>query len=144
MIKMNPPSPAPRRKRGAQPGNLNALKHGFYSRHLRPQESADLEQLASPHDLQSEVALLRVMMRRLQAAADDLEDIRDFVRVLHSLSACAVRIAVLLRTQQSLDSGSTGEAESEFAAALREVRRDLKAARENIRRRPPAARSPSP
>ncbi len=33
-------------KRGAQPGNLNALKNGFYSRQFRELENADLSQVS--------------------------------------------------------------------------------------------------
>ena len=32
-----------KRNRGAQPGNVNALKHGFYSQQFRNGELADLD-----------------------------------------------------------------------------------------------------
>jgi uncharacterized protein YjcR len=49
--------------RGAPKGNLNALKHGFYSRLFRDAESseADDDQLVN---LENEITLLRVMIRR--------------------------------------------------------------------------------
>jgi hypothetical protein len=51
------------RKRGAQPGNLNALKHGFYSRSFLDLENTDLEAMLA-QDLESEIAMLRVVVRR--------------------------------------------------------------------------------
>ena len=51
------------RKRGAQPGNLNALKHGFYSRNFLDLENTDLEAMLA-QDLESEIAMLRVVVRR--------------------------------------------------------------------------------
>ena len=37
------PAPAPKRRRGGQSGNTNALKHGFYSSHFRRSDLKDLE-----------------------------------------------------------------------------------------------------
>ena len=37
------PRASPSRKRGAQPGNTNALKHGFYARAYRSGELNDLD-----------------------------------------------------------------------------------------------------
>ena len=48
--------PLPRR-RGAQPGNQNARKHGFYSSTLSPEQQESLEEAAALKDLQSEIAL---------------------------------------------------------------------------------------
>ena len=53
-----------KRKRGGQPGNLNALKHGFYSRLFREPEIADLDTLAmlesvGVDDLRGEVVMMR-------------------------------------------------------------------------------------
>jgi hypothetical protein len=66
--------PAPGRRRchyhggapgsGAQPGNANALKHGFYSSRIRD-FAADLRAAAEqPLDLSAEIALLRVVLAR--------------------------------------------------------------------------------
>jgi hypothetical protein len=51
------------RNKGAQPGNTNALKHGFYSRFFKEGEVTDLSSLAP--DLTDEIAMLRVITRRL-------------------------------------------------------------------------------
>jgi len=55
------------RRRGAQPGNTNALKHGLYSRTLSPY-AADLFDTArrlSPTDLTEEIAALRAKLAAL-------------------------------------------------------------------------------
>ena len=62
------PPPTPR-KRGAQPGNSNAVRHGLYSAHLTDEALAALaEALAlSPTDLTREVALARAHLDALLA-----------------------------------------------------------------------------
>lgn len=59
----------PRRRRGAQPGNLNALKHGLYARHLPPQALQALHEAhhLQEHDLQEEIALARARLDALLA-----------------------------------------------------------------------------
>ena len=53
------------KKRGGQPGNQNARKHGFYARILTPeQEEAFLEAL-DLRDFAQEVALVRVRLLTL-------------------------------------------------------------------------------
>jgi len=41
---MNTPSFSPPRQHGAQPGNSNALKHGYYSRQFKKGDLTDLDQ----------------------------------------------------------------------------------------------------
>jgi hypothetical protein len=48
-----------KRKRGAQPGNLNAFRHGFYSKLFKPLNAEDLEGIFST-SLEEEIAMLRV------------------------------------------------------------------------------------
>ena len=67
-------APLPRR-RGAQPGNQNARKHGFYSSALSPEQQESLEDAAALKDLQSEIALMRVKLSDLAGnpnASDEL------------------------------------------------------------------------
>ena len=51
------------RKRGAQPGNTNALKHGFYTKNFSLAERRGLE-ATQEIVLADEIALLRVLIRR--------------------------------------------------------------------------------
>lgn len=50
---------------GAPKGNQNALKHGFYARSLSDQESADLVSLMASGELDDELAMTRVLIRRI-------------------------------------------------------------------------------
>jgi hypothetical protein len=47
---------APLRKRGAQPGNKNALKHGFYSRYYRRRELNDRREQPRGGDRRAQLA----------------------------------------------------------------------------------------
>lgn len=51
--------------RGAQQRNRNALKHGFYSRFLSPEEARLLRKARSVDGLDSEIALLRLKISHL-------------------------------------------------------------------------------
>lgn len=59
-----PPNP---RKRGAQPGNTNAVTHGLYARHLPLNTLQALHEAhyLSPTDLQKEIALSRARLDAL-------------------------------------------------------------------------------
>ena len=53
------------RKRGAQKGNQNARKHGFYSRVLDEAEQLDFELAAGVEGIDDEIALLRVKIKSI-------------------------------------------------------------------------------
>jgi hypothetical protein len=76
-----PPPPKPgSRKRGGQPNNRNALKHGFYARSFDRAIVNDLD-IRAPH-IDDEILLLRVYMRRIvdnslkSGSLDDLQTLR--------------------------------------------------------------------
>lgn len=90
------------RKSGAQPGNTNAFRHGFYSRRFRQVELEDLMQ-ARVGLLEDEVTLLRVSMRRVFEYADEHNtDGVTWGRTLHTLATAASRLAYMLRIQREL------------------------------------------
>jgi hypothetical protein len=96
------------RKRGGQPGNTNALQHGFYSRQMKAGEIADLSAIAP--DLNSEIAMLRVLAARAVAAANTNNATKEYsldewAMLLNSLGTTFVRIATLTRTQALLGKG---------------------------------------
>ena len=95
----NKKSSSPKRSRGAQPGNTNALKHGFYSRQFNKLESSDLE-FALLDGLDDEIAMLRVIMRRVFELTNNEEaSIENWSAGLSTLGAASTRLAHLLRTQ---------------------------------------------
>lgn len=79
-----------KKKRGAQPGNLNALKHGYYSKALTKAQAVLLQaadKLPSD-DLSGEIALLRQRLYTLlEASPDKLDLLNDTVRTLARLAA---------------------------------------------------------
>lgn len=78
------------RKKGAQPGNLNALKHGYYSRALTKAQQLLLERARTlpADDLSGEIALLRQrLFTALEASPDKLELLCEGLRTLARLAA---------------------------------------------------------
>lgn len=57
----------PRRRRGGQPGNVNALKHGLYARLLTPEALVALQiaRQLKTHNLEEEIAALRARISDL-------------------------------------------------------------------------------
>ena len=117
----------PRRKPGGQPGNTNALKHGFYSRRFRKLEHDDLD--AINDDLDNEITLLRVYMRRLLDKAEEEEEtIEDLKENLELLGLTSTRIAALLRTRALLTGNQDETAHNAIQKALSEVITELQLA----------------
>ena len=110
-----------KRKRGAQPGNLNAYKHGFYSRRFSPVELSDLSNVLS-ENLDDEIALLRIIIRRVFEYADnEAATLGDWMSALSTLAASATRLSGLLRTQRQLTGKKSG---NEFLEIIKESIRE--------------------
>ena len=74
----------PKRKRGGQPGNQNARKHGFYSKHFTLEQLNQLEDANDLKDLGPEIALMRI---KLNTLLDDPEASTELViRAVNSLA----------------------------------------------------------
>ena len=91
-----------KRKKGAQPGNLNALKHGFYSRQFQERELVDLEEIDA-EGLENEIAMLRVMIRRLMEMVNDCDNLDQLNAVVGTLGMASSRLASMLRTESFID-----------------------------------------
>ena len=111
-----------RRKKGAQPGNLNALKHGFYSRQFQERELMDLEEIDA-EGLENEIAMLRVMMRRLMERINHCEDLEQLNAVVGTLGMASSRLASMLRTESFL--GKKQGLDDEISRGSREAAIDL-------------------
>ncbi len=108
------------RKRGGQPGNLNALKHGFYSKHFQKAELQDLEEA---RDLQEEIAMMRVVTRRLLRMARGCKEMGEMVNVLGALGLASTRVAGLMKAQKYL--GGNQDSEDEIIInVIDEITRD--------------------
>ncbi len=108
-----------KRKRGGQPGNTNALKGGFYSPRFANLELSDLD-TALGDGLADEIALLRVIIRRVFDYANDHESqtLETWSGSLNTLGAACTRLAGLLRTDQILGGSSSGNLLEELAQAF--------------------------
>jgi hypothetical protein len=134
MTTKHKPKPKGKGKRGGQPGNKNALKHGFYSKGFTADEISRLDN-ADALDVTAEVHLNRVMIDRLQAEISfDAEMMTDnntnqvrndhYLRQLNTLAAMTAAQATLVRTQY-LIKGKAGEVQSSILAALEELRLEM-------------------
>jgi hypothetical protein len=89
-----------RKSRGAQPGNTNSLKHGFYSTQFQKGEQSDLRKaapVARYAGLQDEIDLIRVFLRRTIEAvnAEQAMPVETRLRALDVISKAAARLAHL-------------------------------------------------
>ena len=124
------------RKPGAQPGNKNAEKHGFYSSRFNQDESKRLAE-SEQHSIESEIDLLRVCMDRLTEQLDfsivyfQTKDGADtnsrddhYLKQLNTLTLMTQSLATLERTHY-LMKGKGGAVEKSITEALEELRLEM-------------------
>ena len=90
-----------RKRKGAQPGNLNALKHGFYSESFKNLSSNDIEAVLS-EGLDDEIALLRVLLRKFVDMTEGFENLNQAAQILDLAGMTATRLGNLLKIQSLL------------------------------------------
>lgn len=90
-----------KRRRGGQPGNHNALKHGFYSRFFREGELVDLQRITE-EGLDAELDLLRVLIRRMLEYTDGDKDMESSIRTITAVSVVTSRMANMLRVRNQV------------------------------------------
>jgi hypothetical protein len=120
----HPTRPASRRerKRGAQPGNANAVQHGFYSRALPPTEW-ELHSSSAIDTLEWEIKALRVLINRLAAVQDQPDpEMKDPDAPFTTILSASHRLDTLLRIQNTLHSY---ELTQEAARWQREILQDI-------------------
>jgi hypothetical protein len=113
--------PANYRKRGAQPGNINALKHGRYASLVPPKDNRSLPDILSS-SLEEEIRILRSATRRVFELADQAGDIDQAIKVLGALGLASIRTSRLLQSQKELGDGD--QALAVIAAAIRDFRKE--------------------
>ena len=92
------------RKIGAQPGNQNARKHGFYSKVLTQSEKHALKTAEDLDGLDQEIAILRLKLRSL--LANDGQNIRLITQTVETLG----KLYHIKSTSGSSDSSKLKEA----------------------------------
>lgn len=93
------------KKKGAQPGNINAMRSGFYSRRYTPLELSDLETDLGDLGvgLSSEIVDLKIHIRRMMEMADAKDtSTSDKIGSLDALGSSYIRLASLIRTNDAL------------------------------------------
>ncbi len=116
---MSFPAPLSNRHRGGQPGNINALKHGFYTRRFNPTDLAGVESTDS-NGLLEEIAIIRLYARRLIELDDQSTNITQVANILRILCLASLTITRLVKTSQFLQvNGNT--AESDLHKALEQI-----------------------
>lgn len=112
-------------KKGGQRGNINALKHGFYSPRFTKLEIKDLATIL-PANLEDDIALHRVMNRRMFNLADkEAKTLDDWATVHFAIGSSTARICTLKRTQHLLTGGKFGTLEDLLLERIEIVGRDL-------------------
>jgi hypothetical protein len=111
---------------GAPKGNLNALKHGYYSRRFRKLETSDLARLEEDNGLIGEITLLRVLIRRVfEAANEEADNLDTWIKALKTLGTGFARLATLIKAQRDLHGGEDSEIAEILDQALHEVTQEL-------------------
>jgi hypothetical protein len=98
---LDEPAAQPKKNKGGAPrGNRNALKHGFYAQKFNPNEIKDLERLEL--QLDSEINLLRVFMRRLASMADEFSSLEQGMEFLRAISFATYNISRIYKIRAAL------------------------------------------
>ncbi|ADJ26567.1 hypothetical protein Dehly_1276 [Dehalogenimonas lykanthroporepellens BL-DC-9] len=97
-----PEKPEKPRRRGAQPGNRNAVTHGFYARALPAEHMEALSKAEEIEGLDEEITLLRYGIRRLLER--DPDNIKLIFQIVNTLSNVIARrrYAVIKKDRHTL------------------------------------------
>ena len=115
------------KRRGGQPGNTNAVKHGLYSRRFNPEE---IENLSGMQDgVKDEIEVVRVSLARIldfinQINLTDLT-IEDYVALQNLISKNAATVGRLMQVQKALTDSEKAGLGAQLLAALEEVNASL-------------------
>lgn len=104
----------PKRRRGGQPGNKNALKHGYYARYLNRDQQQEYLKAAGVDGLDEEIALIRVAVKNA-ATGGDTKNLKPLIRAITALDK-------LIRTRYRV---AANNKERQLREAVARVRRDV-------------------
>ncbi len=88
-----------KRKRGAPPGNLNALKHGRYTREARARKPAPVSR-AKFEDIDQHILFIQKFMRHLYEVGMHSTDLDQTLHLLTSYSLAAFALTRMLRLRE--------------------------------------------
>jgi hypothetical protein len=115
-----------RRKPGGQPGNSNALKHGFYTKNYSLAERRGL-QAAEGVVLGDEIGLLRVLIGRFAEQIQASQDValNESAQHLAVISEAMLRLASLLRTDHMLGGAESSTFITQLSLAIKEITEEM-------------------
>jgi hypothetical protein len=100
------------RRRGGQPGNQNARKHGFYSRVLSKAEQLEVAEAEGIEGLDGEIAVLRFKLRKLLEKHPDRIDLQ---------MQAAGTLAMLIHTRYKITPEEKKNLKEAITTVLKEV-----------------------
>jgi hypothetical protein len=95
-----------RRQRGAQPGNQNARKHGYYSKAIPPEMEMDILAAGAIRDIDGEIALTRAKIKSI--IKHDPDNIDILLRAISTLERLVRTRSQIPRTFSDLPPCPTG------------------------------------
>ncbi len=99
------------RRPGGQPGNTNALKHGFYTRKFKPRQLEDYARAHAVAGLDQEIALLRLVILNLASSCLPAVDQPPDLAACSALESALARLSHLLKDQRLLSLGASDPAD---------------------------------
>jgi hypothetical protein len=94
-----------KRRRGGQPGNTNALRHGLYSRRLSPADLSRLGLTPGPA-LPRQIALLRSSLRELLDRGSRVTDVTEAIDLLNRVTVLTGVLSRLVRLRRLAQAGN--------------------------------------
>lgn len=115
------------RRRGGQPGNTNAVKHGLYSRRFDPEE---VEALSGMQDgVKDEIEAVRVTLSRILKYLNEVDmsnmKAEDYSAVVSLVSKNAATVGRLMQIDKALNDSATVGIHQQLLDALEEVNASL-------------------
>ena len=115
------------RRRGGQPGNTNAVKHGLYSRRFDP---AEVEALSGMQDgVKDEIEAVRVTLSRILDYLNsvDVSELKaeEYSAVVSLVAKNASTIGRLMQIDKTLSDSANVGINAQLLAALEEVNATL-------------------
>jgi hypothetical protein len=88
-----------KRKRGAPVGNLNALKHGRYTREARARKPAPIPR-ARFEGIDDHINHIRAFMRHIYDLGADMQDLDQSLRLLNTYTLSAIALLRLINLRE--------------------------------------------
>ena len=113
------------KRRGAPIGNINALKHGFYTRLIKKHDLSGVES-TDTKNLVEEIAIVRVFTRRLIESLDSDADTYEIAGALKILCVALSTITRAIKTHHWLTLNN-GEMDDEISIAIKRLHEEINA-----------------